>query len=62
MAIIKTLKQGIMFPKNFIAGRFKKSSDTAETLRNGEGAIVDEAGKKVGYAHVMVQSSTQRVQ
>lgn len=44
--IIKSIKQGLLYPKHFIAGR-KKSSNTIVSIASGQGAVVDEHGQKV---------------
>ena len=41
------LKQGLLYPKRFLEGRFKKSTTTKKELSPGEGAIIDVDGKKV---------------
>lgn len=46
-ASVKTfIKQGLSYPKHFIAGRLQKSSMTKDNLKTGEGAIVEINGKK----------------
>lgn len=45
---IKTIfKQGIFYPKNFVAGRVKKTTASLDSLKFGEGAIVEVNGDKV---------------
>lgn len=39
------LKQGLLYPKRFLEGRFKKVI-SQEELKPGEGAIIDLDGKK----------------
>lgn len=41
------LKQGLLYPKHFLAGRLKKTTATKESLQQGEGAIIAIKGEKV---------------
>ncbi|MFA6004958.1 MAG: Rieske 2Fe-2S domain-containing protein [Patescibacteria group bacterium] len=45
--ISNILKQGLNFPGNFIKGRFGKTDKTIADLKQGEGAVVQQNGKKV---------------
>lgn len=45
--ILKLTTQGLLYPKKFIQGRLKKSDQTISSLENGEGAVLDDEGKKV---------------
>lgn len=48
MASLKTsIKQGIFYPKNFIKGRLQKPTKTEESIKPGEGAIIEIKNKKV---------------
>ncbi len=43
----KQVSQSVLYPKRFLEGRFKKTNKTIDSLKNGEGAIVEVGGKKV---------------
>lgn len=47
ISIKKILWQGVMYPKNFLRGHMQTPTTTVDTLKPGEGAIVEIAGKKV---------------
>lgn len=48
MTSINTLlKQGLLYPKHFLAGRMQKPTTSKEALTPGEGAIIDVDGKKI---------------
>lgn len=49
MNIPTVIKQGFMFPINFIKGRQEISKNIdIDNLKNNEGTIIEEGGKKVG--------------
>ncbi len=43
----QTIQQGLRYPYRFIRGRFSRVMTTADQLKPGEGAIIEENGKKV---------------
>ena len=43
----KQLSQGLLYPKRFLEGRYKKPGKTIDSLKKGEGAVVEISGKKV---------------
>lgn len=45
--LLKLTTQGVLYPKRFIEGRLKKSDKSISSLKNGEGAVLVLAGKKV---------------
>lgn len=46
-SIVKVLKEGFWYPKRFLEGRMSTTSRSADSLKPGEGAIVEVNGKKV---------------
>lgn len=45
--LLKLTTQGLLYPQKFIGGRLKKSDKTLASLKNGEGAVLVENGKRV---------------
>lgn len=43
----KQLKQSLLYPKHFVEGRLSKALVSKDTLKPGEGAIVEVNGKKI---------------
>ncbi len=45
--LMTLVKQGIAYPKHFIEGRTQKPTQSKDSLKPGEGAILELNGKKV---------------